>query len=271
MKKFAVFGNPIKQSLSPQIHAAFAHQAGIDIEYTKQFSELADFEHDLQAFFNQKDVCGCNITAPFKSRAFDVIDKLHASGEQAGAINTIHKDSQGLLHGHNTDGAGLVLDLQRILGSIANLNVLVLGAGGAVRGVINPLLNAGVASLAIHNRTYAKAMAMVDEVACGGVSVIEKLCSDNKFDVVINGTSSSLTKAIPDFGEFAFTGVELTYDMSYASEPTPIMSHALTQGCKSVSDGLGMLVGQAAEAFNIWTGFMPETECVLHSIRKRIS
>jgi shikimate dehydrogenase len=266
MKKFAVFGNPIAQSISPSIHQHFAQQAGIEIEYSKCLSEEDTFKQDLKTFFSDKQVIGCNVTAPFKEQAFAFSNYQHTSAKDAGASNTLHHIN-GRIEAHNTDGAGLVNDVKRVLGDIQGANVLLLGAGGAARGVVRPLLNEGIGQLTVANRTLTRANALAQLVPDTELRTSELSALAGNFDIVINSTSTSLTNNMPELGALSFKGTSLTYDMSYKAKPTAFLQYASEQGSRLYADGLGMLIGQAAVAFTIWTGFTPNTEDLLKTLR----
>ncbi|MBD3585843.1 shikimate dehydrogenase [Salinimonas sp. HHU 13199] len=269
MNKFAVFGNPIAHSLSPTIHQMFAEQHNLSISYEKIGPDDNDFENAFATFFNDADAVGCNVTAPFKGRALQQADTLNKAAELAGAVNTLYKkDSQ--LQGFNTDGIGLVADIQNQGVELADKKVLIIGAGGAARGAIHPLLEAGVETLAITNRTMARASQICDEVNVSHCIALDKpgLMSFDA-DIIINSTSASLHNQLPDLQHISFIHCELAYDMAYSKDPTLFMQHAKKQGATQSADGLGMLVEQAAAAFTIWTGKLPQTRPVIESLRKR--
>lgn len=267
MKKFAVFGNPIKQSLSPLIHTEFARQAGFTISYEKRLSEVACFKEDIKHFFTENDVIGCNVTAPFKELAYSLANYSHDSAKFAEAANTLHIFN-GRVEAHNTDGAGLVNDLKRHTGSLTGANVLLLGAGGAARGVMQSLLKEGISHLTIANRTESKARDLLMLTSNKNVSVQNVNNLSAQYDIVVNSTSAFLTGEKINLGSLSFKGTTLTYDMSYKSSLTPFLVRAQENGSKRVADGLGMLVGQAAVAFTIWTGFTPSIENLLKTLRQ---
>lgn len=269
MKKFAVFGNPINQSLSPTIHSDFAKQAGIDILYEKKLSTLDDFTSDLVTFFENEEVIGCNVTSPFKDLAFQFADSHGQSSQDAKAANTLHRLGNQII-AYTTDGAGLTYDLVRLNGSLKGAKVLLLGAGGAARGVVRPLLEEGVDSLIVANRTEEKAKAIVNLFNDNRLTSCSLMKIEEQFDLVINSTSASLSNRIPETGKLDFAKVGLVYDMSYKAEPTAFLKCAMEKGSQHCVDGLGMLVGQAAVSFEIWTGFLPQTETVLNSLRKTL-
>lgn len=268
MKKFAVFGNPIAHSLSPAIHNMFAQLTGEHIDYRIIESELDNFENDVSAFFNEEGVVGCNITAPFKERAYKLCEgSCNAEAKTAQAVNTLHKQGDKLL-GYTTDGMGLVADLVRHAGSLENKRVLLLGAGGATRGVVEPLLKSKVASLLITNRTMSKAEAIVNAIGQDNfVAVGQSALDDVEAEIVINCTSASLTGDLPAVSAGAFKRCALAYDMSYGRGETRFMAFAKEHGALATVDGFGMLVEQAAAAFTIWTGKAPDTARVINALR----
>ncbi len=267
--RFAVIGNPIAHSKSPEIHQAFAAQFGIELRYEKMLVERGQFSASMDDFF--KTATGCNVTVPFKTDAFDYADRLSPAAQAAGAVNTLYKKAEGVF-GDNTDGIGLVRDLQENLGlRLADARVLIVGAGGATRGVILPLLNAGVRSLTIANRTESKAEQLVGLFAdtrlraCG----FEALASESGFELIINATSASLTAEplpLPD-GVFACDG--LAYDMVYGAKPTVFMQQADDRQMR-VCDGLGMLIEQAAASFELWHQRRPQTAPVIEQLRAQL-
>ncbi|MBU2978474.1 shikimate dehydrogenase [Alteromonas sp. C1M14] len=270
MKKFAVFGNPIAHSLSPAIHNMFAELTGEHIDYRIIESEIDNFENDLSAFFDEEGVVGCNITAPFKERAYRLCEgSCNAEAKTAEAVNTLHKKGDQLL-GYTTDGMGLVADLIRHLGTLEGKKVLLLGAGGATRGVVEPLLKAKVATLFITNRTMAKAEAIVAAIGQHNFQSVAQSDLDHLHaDIVINCTSASLTGDLPAVSAGAFKQCALAYDMSYGRGQTRFMAFAKENGAAQTLDGFGMLVEQAAAAFTIWTGKTPDTSEVIKHLRPK--
>ena len=272
--RYAVVGNPIAHSLSPRIHAAFAALTGEDIRYDKLLAERDGFAEFAREFFASGG-CGLNVTVPFKLDACDFADHLTERARAAGAVNTLKKQGDGSLLGDNTDGAGLVADIRDNLGwDIAGKRVLLLGAGGAARGALLPLLAEQPALLYIANRTAAKALKLATEFAGlgepganlggGGYDTLA-----GRFDLVINATAASLGGEVPPLPEGIFAPGARAYDMVYGAEPTPFMRWAQQCGA-AVADGLGMLVGQAAEAFYLWRGVRPEVAPVLQQLREEI-
>lgn len=267
--RYAVIGNPIEHSKSPQIHLAFAAQTGQDISYERLLGDLEEFESDVCDFFNAGGK-GLNVTVPFKERAFILADDLSERAQSAGAVNTLMLLADGQVRGDNTDGVGLVRDLgcnHRF--DFADARILLLGAGGASRGVLRPLLAEAPAELVIANRTASKADALAADMAllgpvegCG----LDQLAG-RQFDLIINGTAAGLSDEVPPLPDDCLAPGGWTYDMMYASEPTAFVRWGRGHGAGKALDGLGMLVEQAAEAFYLWRGQRPETEAVIASLR----
>ncbi|REC93522.1 shikimate dehydrogenase [Kushneria indalinina] len=263
---YAVFGNPIAHSKSPQIHAAFAEQLEEDVRYEARLAPVDDLEGHWRTFLTEGGL-GANVTVPFKQEAAALADRLSERARLAGAVNTLIVTEDNTVVGDNTDGAGLLLDLERLGAPLAGARILVLGAGGAVRGVIEPLLETGPAELVIANRTVEKATALTELFnargrvrGCGFEEI------DGTFDLVINATSASLAGALPPLPEPLFNEDALAYDMMYGAAPTVFLEWAQTFGVRCV-DGLGMLVGQAAESWYQWRGTRPDTAPVLEALR----
>jgi shikimate dehydrogenase len=263
---YAVFGNPIAHSKSPLIHAAFAGQTGQDMVYSARLAPLEGFRDTVLAFIAEGGR-GANVTVPFKEQAFALATRRSARAEMAGAVNTLKFEPDGIF-GDNTDGAGLVRDLAGNLGvALAGKRILLMGAGGAARGVILPLLEQAPSRLFIANRTADKAVALArsfsagrDILAAGGY---EQLSAS--FDVVINATAASLAGDLPPLPDEVFAEGALAYDMMYGKD-TPFLAFARDRGA-GTADGLGMLVEQAAESFYLWRGVRPDTEPVIRMLR----
>ena len=269
---YAVFGNPIAHSKSPAIHAAFATATGQDLIYEARLAPLDDFSGAVAAFV-QAGGKGANVTVPFKEEAFRLANRLSERAARAGAVNTL-SFAGGEIVGDNTDGAGLVGDISRNLGvSLAGKRILLLGAGGATRGVIAPLLAEGPACLDIANRTASKAAELVAvfgdlaRLHAGSFADFAGL----SYDVVINATSASLSGASLPLPAGLFAPGSLAYDMMYGKGETPFLRLAREQGAGRCADGLGMLVEQAAEAFLVWRGVRPATEAVLADLRAQLT
>ena len=265
MDKYAVWGNPIAQSKSPQIHKAFAEQTQQKMEYVAMLGDLIHFEPQLIEFF-QQDGKGCNITAPFKERAYALADEYSECALTAEACNTLKRLEDGRLYADNTDGAGLVSDLARLNWLQPNQSVLILGAGGATKGVLLPLLQANQ-NIWISNRTLGKAQELAEKFApYGNIQAVElDHIPVQKFDVVINATSLGLQGKTVDISPDILRLAGAVYDMQYAKgTDTPFVAWAKSLGVKKVSDGFGMLVGQAAHSFHLWRGVMPDVKPLLN-------
>ncbi len=265
--RYAVIGNPIEHSRSPQIHAAFAEQTGEDIRYERILGDLKGFENDVAAFLASGGR-GLNVTVPFKERAFALAISLSERAAAAGAVNTLIALDGGV-RGDNTDGVGLVRDLacnHRF--DLRGARVLLLGAGGAVRGVLFPLLDERPGRLVIANRTPAKARALADTVAKGAVlgCGLDELAGQ-RFDLIINGTAAGLEAKVPEIPDDCLAQGGWTYDMLYGPEPTAFVAWGRDHGAARALDGLGMLVEQAAESFRLWRGVQPDTGPVIESLR----
>ncbi|MFM8467784.1 MAG: shikimate dehydrogenase [Oxalobacteraceae bacterium] len=267
---YVVIGNPIAHSKSPQIHARFAEQTGQQITYDRLLSPVDAFEATMKAFIASGG-SGANVTVPFKLDAFRFANELSARARAAGAVNTLHiRDGQVL--GDNTDGIGLVRDMVEVAGvQLSGKRLLLLGAGGAARGVILPLLDQSPARLLIANRTPNRAAELAQQFSDRrvpiGVSSFSDL--DETFDVVINATSASLSAELPPVPVRVFGSHSFVYDMMYAAQPTPFMQLARQYGAQ-VRDGLGMLVEQAAESFLVWRGVRPQTAPVYEWLRSTL-
>lgn len=268
---YAVVGNPISHSKSPRIHSLFAAQTGEPVEYTAIQAPLEEFEDTVRDFF-AKGGKGLNVTVPFKEQAWNMADRRSDRAAKAGASNTLYQDTDGRLVADNTDGVGLVTDLTGNTGvSLTAKRVLVLGAGGAVRGVLGPILAERPGELVIANRTVAKAEALValfaDEAGDTQLSATGFTEVSGGFDVIINGTSASLQGDLPPVSTDVVTAGTVVYDMMYTPGVTTFNRWALDNGAGQVLDGLGMLVEQAAESFLIWRGVRPETGPVMDELR----
>lgn len=267
---YVVIGNPVAHSLSPQIHARFAAQTGERLSYGRRLAPLEDFPGTAEAFFAHGGL-GANVTVPFKGAAARWVDELDDAAEFAGAVNTIVPLAAGGFRGFNTDGLGLLADLRRALqpSSLQDLNILILGAGGAVRGVLGPLAEQRPASITLANRTAATAVRLAadlsgrfPELTIAAVA-LEEL--GGSFDLVINGTSAGLDNAVIEVPAGVVTGA-FCYDMVYGAQTT-FCQWAHAHGATATLDGLGMLVEQAAAAFFLWRGVKPDTAPVLAELR----
>ncbi len=268
MDIYAVVGNPVSHSKSPKIHSLFAAQTGRNIDYTAIQAPLDHFQNTVNDFF-QSGGAGLNVTVPFKEQAWRLADERSDRAQVAGAVNTLSR-SQGKLHGDNTDGTGLVRDLtENNQIAISNKKVLILGAGGAVRGVLLPLVQQQPELLVIANRTVAKAQQLAQMFADFGALQASRLDAlTAPFDIVINGTSASLGGAVPAIPPSVISTTTVAYDMMYGTTTTAFNQWAKEQGACLTLDGLGMLVEQAAESFAIWHGVQPETQPVLDLLRR---
>jgi len=264
--RYAVIGNPIAHSKSPDIHARFAAQTGQHLLYERLLAPVDGFEKTVRNLIRDGGK-GANVTVPFKLEAFVLANSLSPRAQAAGAVNTL-SFAAGAIAGDNTDGIGLVTDIVRNAGvAIAGKRVLLLGAGGAARGVILPILEQGPAELVIANRTVAKAQELATYFAQHGpVSARAFAALQGPFDIIINATSASLADDLPPIPAAVFSAGALAYDMMYGKEPTVFMRFAAQHGA-SVRDGLGMLVEQAAESFHIWRGVRPDTAEVFVALR----
>jgi shikimate dehydrogenase len=266
MDRYAVVGNPIAHSKSPDIHRWFAEQTGQALTYEKILVELTAFDEEVSSFFALGGK-GLNVTVPFKEQAFRFADLLTDRARLAGAVNTLALQNDGTVLGDNTDGAGLAADLLAQDWPLAGQRILVLGAGGAVRGIVGPLLEQKPASLLIANRTLEKAVAIAEAFPLGAVSVSGYAELQGSFDLIINGTSASLTNELPPLPSGLVGADTAAYDLMYGAEPTAFLRWAAEQGAVRRADGLGMLVEQAAEAFYLWRGVRPDSAPVVEKLR----
>lgn len=270
--RYAVFGNPIKHSKSPRIHSLFAEETDQQLSYRAHLVEVGKFEAVSRSFFDNGGM-GINVTVPFKLDAFNFADQLSERARLAGAVNTLAVQEDGSIYGDNTDGVGLVRDLHYNLGwELHHKRILILGAGGAVRGIIGPLLKDNPESITIANRTVSKAEQLAkDFKKLGQLKAIgyDELAG-HCFDIIINGTSAGLNNEMPDLPAEILSDDACCYDMVYGAEPTPFMRWAAANTAWAVSDGLGMLVEQAAESFCIWRGVRPKTRPVIELLREEL-
>lgn len=258
--KYAVIGNPITHSLSPTIHQHFSLQTQIPLTYDKIQGNEVNFEQQVTEFFAQGGR-GMNVTLPFKRRAYLLAQNHSPRCQQAGAANTLWMENNQL-QADNTDGVGLIRDLQRLL-TIQDKSILILGAGGAVRGIIGPLLFYNPKAMLVANRTLAKAKELEAEfpqITCGNLSQLTK-----PYDLIINATSTSLNNEFIKLPEACYTKNTWCYDLAYKLDAdTPFLEYAKSLGC-STADGLGMLIEQAAESFRIWNKKKPETSTLINT------
>ena len=270
--QYVVFGNPIGHSKSPLIHRLFAEQTGQSLEYSTSLAPLNDFTAFAKTFFQSGR--GANVTVPFKEQAFQLADSLTERAQRAGAVNTLIKQADGSLRGDNTDGAGLVRDLTVNHGvTLKGKRILVLGAGGAVRGALEPLLAEQPEVIVIANRTVEKAEQLAKEFSdLGPVFPSGFDWLEEPVDIIVNATSASLTGELPPISPSLIQpGETFCYDMMYSNEPTAFCRWAAEHKAGQSVDGLGMLVEQAAEAFFQWRGIRPESAPVLEELRRLLA
>jgi shikimate dehydrogenase len=266
--KYAVVGNPIAHSRSPEIHARFARQTQQRMVYERIEVPLEAFEERALAL-RDAGYRGLNVTVPFKVDAAKLADDLLPRARLAGAVNTLVFDGETIV-GDNTDGIGFVRDVRdRLKFDFAEASVLVLGAGGAVRGVIGALLDASPRWIAVANRTHQRATDVAEEFGVEAIHFDE--IPAEHFDLIINGTSTGLKHDAPPIDPETFNDCALAYDLVYAADPTPFMELARSGGAKTVSDGLGMLIEQAAESFLLWRGVRPDTAPVYRDLRELLA
>jgi len=268
--RYAVFGNPIGHSKSPFIHTLFARQTNQSMNYSAELAPVDGFNQAASAFFAEGGR-GCNVTVPFKEEAYQFADRLTERAELAGAVNTLKKLDDGIILGDNTDGAGLVQDLLQYQVPLENARILVIGAGGAARGVLKPLLDQKPQQLIITNRTLSKAQQLETMFQpFGAIKAIALEEVEGAFDVIINSTSASLSGELPAISPSVFAAHTSVYDMMYGKGKTVFNQWAQQQGVTQAFDGLGMLVGQASESFMLWRGLRPGTKQILRELRKNL-
>ncbi len=272
--KYVVIGNPIAHSKSPLIHAEFAKQTGQHIEYSAMQVDVGGFEQSI-GNFQANGGAGANITVPFKQDAYRYATRCSPRAKQAEAANTLVFESNHEVYADNTDGVGLVRDLNQNIGlNIGAKKILILGAGGAVQGVLGPLLAEQPASITIVNRTVDKAYMLTQRLQnSGNVSSCgyEELDKHDVYDIVINATSAGIDGKLPPLVNNIVDSNSVCYDMFYAAQDTAFVVWAKQHGVSQAYDGLGMLVEQAAESFFLWRKQRPKTASVIDSIRKKIS
>lgn len=264
--RFAVMGNPVAHSLSPMIHQQFAAQFGHEITYEKILINEAHFSKQVYGFFNQGGK-GLNITLPCKTQAYELCEEVTDRAKAAAAANTLWME-KGRIHGDNTDGIGLVRDLERYF-DLNNKSILILGAGGAAAGIIAPLWSKNPAKITLANRTIKKAQALQERFPQIQVCSLTELGAG--FDLLINATSLSLEDKTISLPESVWSTKPLCYDLSYKCRTdTAFVKLAKENDCQGM-DGLGMLVEQAAESYSIWQGVKPDTVSVLASLKERFN
>jgi shikimate dehydrogenase len=269
--RYAVVGHPIAHSQSPRIHRLFAAQTGQDLSYETLLAPLDGFAATVRRFLAEGGK-GLNVTVPFKAEAFILADACFPRATQASAVNTLGVGADGRLWGDNTDGVGLVRDLKEAQGlTLFERRLLVLGAGGAACGILGPLLEEGPRELVVANRTAARAEALADRFHCLGPvrgMGLAALAAADPFDLILNATAASLSDAVPDLPPGLVATHTVCYDLAYGHGPTVFMHWARQQGAARAEDGLGMLVEQAAVAFELWRGVRPDTAPVRAVLRQ---
>jgi shikimate dehydrogenase len=270
METFAVFGNPIQHSKSPRIHQLFAEQLNLSHPYGRILAPTDAFVQTLEEFFNAGGK-GANVTMPFKEQAFARADELTERAALAGAVNTLKLIEDGRLLGDNTDGIGLLTDLERLLLIKPGDRILLLGAGGAARGVLLPLLSLDCA-VTITNRTFSRAKELANLFShTGSVQAIEQQkLAGHEFDLIINATSSGVGGDVPAIPSTLISSHVRFYDMFYQKGLTPFLNWGVQHGVEHYADGLGMLVGQAAHAFLLWHGVLPDTAPVIDTLKQEM-
>ncbi|MBB71710.1 MAG: shikimate dehydrogenase [Legionellales bacterium] len=273
LNRYAVIGNPVEHSLSPQIQRMFAEQTGIAMTYEKCHAELDKFTEAVQQFRKQGGK-GMNITLPFKEQAFELADILSPRAELARAVNVFLFTENGKILGDNTDGFGLVRDLQHNHHCVLeDKAILLLGAGGSARGCLGPLLDEYPREIIIANRTLKKAQALADEfqrfgsVRACGYDDEYVLDPEDGFDLIINTTSASIQGEMPPLANHIIADGGICYDLMYGLSENPFLDWADSESADIIADGLGMLVEQAAESFHVWHGIRPDTGSVLAGLR----
>lgn len=271
IEAYAVLGNPVSHSLSPEIHRSFAEQTHQTISYEAIELPVDGFAAGL-AELQEKGLRGANVTVPFKQQAWSICDQLSPGASQAAAVNTLSFNADGAIHGDNTDGIGLVRDLTINLQlDLRDQKILILGAGGAVRGVLGPLLALSPRSITIVNRNLEKARLLARDFADQGelpVSSYDDLGGES-YDLIINATAAGLSNEIPPVADNVLDTDSVCYDMVYNRlEATTFVQWALKRGVTAAYDGLGMLVEQASESFFIWRGVRTDSRKVIQSLRQ---
>ena len=265
--KLGVMGNPIGHSLSPEIHLMFAKQFGDEISYDKVEIPLGEFESAIGEMIDE-GYHGLNVRIPFKLDAFRCSTKCSSQARQSRAVNTLTFQNNKIL-GENTDGTGFIRDLEeRLKFFVEHKKILILGAGGGVRGILPALMERMPKSVTVANRSVARAQELCDEF--GIQSILYDETGSESYDLIVNATPTSLQNKAPLVSPFAFDGCELAYDLVYAAKPTPFMELAKQGGARHASDGLGMLVEQAADSYEIWMGHRPGTQDVYAKLRETL-
>lgn len=268
MDKYFVIGHPVKHSLSPDIHKMFAAQFDIEMSYEARDFEPGSFIAEMAVLRREDAPKGANVTHPFKMDAYQYCDEVTPRSRKCEAVNTLVFDGKRVI-GDITDGKGFTVDVtQRCGASLTGARVLILGAGGAGRGLVTALQDEGCARIYLANRTPEKAVAAAHVLGCSGGGFTDLI--GEKFDIIVNATSAAFSGAAPAVPNGVFSECSLAVDLTYGANPTPFMLLAKESGAVRVEDGLGMLVAQAAESFAIWTGRMPEVKLVYEKIRAKL-
>lgn len=263
--QYAVFGHPIKHSKSPRIHQLFAEQTQQQLSYIAQDVPAESFDSAIADFLSQGGK-GLNCTVPLKELAWQRADSLSERAQYSKAVNTLVLQKDGTLYGDNTDGVGLVTDLTTNHGiPLFDSRILILGAGGASRGIISPLMEKSPAQLVIANRTVEKAITLSHEFSRLGeiIACRYDALKNRQFDLILNATSASLTGKLPPLSDNILANNGCCYDLAYASQPTTFVNWGVEHGARKSLDGVGMLAEQAAEAFYLWRRIHPETNPVI--------
>mgnify|MGYP001189841873 CR=1 FL=1 len=267
--QLAVMGNPIRQSKSPMIHQMFAEELNVPISYERIIVPEGGLERTVTSFMKNQGY-GFNVTLPCKSDAWKLVEECSEEAKAARSVNTVLIRENGSMRGENTDGVGLLRDIEKNLGRpLHKKNILVLGAGGAVSGVLKRLIDAQPFSVSIYNRTYEKAQSLASRYPSRVKCVRQAELSD-EYDLVINGTSIGVAEGEVSLPERILKNAELTYDMVYSDLPTPFQNWSRSHSDVKAFDGLGMLVEQASESFALWFGKKPDTQSVLSKIRAKV-
>lgn len=269
MRRFAVLGNPIAHSKSPEIHHAFAASLNHEIDYSRILVEPGDFNAVVTEFFSAGGI-GLNVTAPFKGDAFEIAEVRTDAAVDAKAANTLWRDGDGRVCAHTTDGSGILRDLEHNLGwAIEARKILLLGAGGAMRGILGPLCERNPTAIHIANRTESRASELAHSFGDRGSLTVGGLdeIPDRPWDLIINGLSSGWDGSFPDLAINQMSSNTAAYDLIYSNQDTPFMAWARAKRLSRVKDGLGMLIEQAADSYDIWQGQRPETGGVFELLR----
>ena len=267
MNRCVIFGNPIEHSQSPAIHHSFAKENGIELDYQLVCAPLDDLEGTVREW-QKRGIIGANVTVPFKEEVMQLCDLLSVEAQAAQAVNTL-RFREGIIEGHNTDGIGLIADITEKKGyQLKGKRVLLLGAGGATRGVLRPLLAHAPSEVIISNRTHKRAEQLVKEFSpYGTLSAIEWGELSEPFDIIINATSASLTGEFPALPEGVIASNTVGFDLVYADRPTVFMEYLTERGAKATHDGMGMLIEQAVYGFEFWFGIRPDSSSIYQMMR----